>query len=353
MEQLDLDFLKSLIKAPSPSGYEQPAARIVRERLSTSADSVSTDVVGNVYGILKGKSKGPSVLIAGHMDEIGMQVHYISDEGFVSFSAIGGIDASILPGSRVKIITKSGPVTGIIGKMPPHLTRGEDPKVPTIDKLCIDTGFGGEKAKELIAIGDPITFDSELEEFGDGFAVSRAFDDKLGVYIAVRTLEEVKKAGGANVDLIAVATVQEEIGLRGGATIAYSQHPDIGISAEVSHASDYPDMDAKRYGTAICGKGPLICRGANINPEVFSRMVAAAEKAGAPYQIEAAPGATGTDANAFQIARGGKAAGLISIPLRYMHSPVETIKLEDLENAVKILAQFVLDLNESTDLTPM
>ncbi|MDR0347485.1 MAG: M20/M25/M40 family metallo-hydrolase [Coriobacteriales bacterium] len=357
MNKNDLEFLRELTEAPSPSGYEVPAADLLRARVSKSADHVETNVLGSVHATLRGHGAGPSVMIAGHIDEIGLMVKYIDDEGFISFDAIGGVDAAILPGTRVNVYGTGGGKTtllrGVMGRKPIHLIDADERKnVTKIDKLFIDIGLSGEEAKKCIRIGDPITYGVGFETYGDGFAVARAFDDKLGVWIAVRVLEEVKKAGGAAGDLIAAGTVQEEIGLRGGVTSAYGVDPVIGISAEVGHATDYPGIERSKFGEAKCGKGPLIARGPNINPVLFERLVAAAEKVEAPYQIGPEARATGTDANAIQLSRGGKVAGLISIPLRYMHTPTEVLKLEDLDAAVKILTRFVLDLDEKVDFVP-
>jgi endoglucanase len=331
----------------------------MRARVKAVADKVETNVLGSVHATLLGKKSGsaPSVMIAGHIDEVGMMVTYISDEGFLSFEPVGGVDAAILPGMRVDVYatgkSKTQKLRGVMGRKPIHLIEPDERKnVTSIDKLFIDVGLTGKEAKELIRIGDVITYGVGFEEYGDGFAVSRAFDDKLGVWIAVRVLEEVRKAGGCPGDLIAAGTVQEEIGLRGGTTSAYGVNPYIGIAAEVGHATDYPDIDKRKHGEAICGKGPLIARGPNINPVLFERLVAAAKKAKVPYQIGPESRATGTDANAIQLSRGGKVAGLISIPLRYMHTPTEVLKLEDLDYAVKLLNRFVLDLNAKVDFTP-
>lgn len=354
MHKKDLEFLTSLVEAPSPSGFEQPAAKVFRERAKEVADSVDTNVMGSVHAVLKGKKKaGVSVMLAGHIDEIGLMVKYITPEGFIAFAAIGGVDAAILPGMRVRLHTSKGELLGIMGRKPIHLIEDDERKnVTKLEKLFIDLGFSAEEVKQRVRIGDPITFDVGLETFGDDMAVSRAFDDKMGAWIAVRVLEEVKAAGGAPGDVIAAATVQEEIGLRGGTTSAYSVNPMVGIAVEVGHATDYPDIDKRKHGEACCGGGPIIARGPNINPKLFNLLVAAAEKAGVPYQIGAEPRGTGTDANAIQLSRGGKVAGLVSIPLRYMHTPTEVLSLKDLDSAVKMLTQFVLDLDPATDFTP-
>lgn len=353
MHKKDLAFLKELVEAPSPSGFEQPAARVLRDRLKGVADTVETNVMGSVHATLKGNKKGVSVMLAGHIDEVGMMVNYISDDGFVSFAAIGGVDAAILPGMRVRVHAKDGELLGIMGRKPIHLIEDEERKnVTKIDKLFIDLGLSGKEVKKRVRIGDPITFDVGFETFGDDLAVSRAFDDKMGAWIAARVLEEVKAAGGAAGDLISAGTVQEEIGLRGGTTSAYGVDPVVGIAVEVGHATDYPDIDKRKHGEADCGKGPIIARGPNINPVLFELLVKAAEKAKVPYQIGAEPRGTGTDANAIQLSRGGKAAALISIPLRYMHTPTEVLSLKDLDAAVKLLARFVLDLKPGCDFTP-
>ena len=357
MNKKDLEFLKTLTETASPSGYEAPAAELLRQRLASSADSLGIDVLGNVHGLLKGKKGGPSVMVAGHLDEIGMMVKYIDDDGYISFDAIGGIDAAILPGMRVDVYGTGGKspkkLRGVMGRKPIHLIDADERKTVTkIDKLFIDVGLGGKQAKEQIRIGDAMTFGVGFESFGEGFAVARAFDNKMGVWVAARVLEEVKAAGGAPGDMLAVGTVQEEIGLRGAKTSAYGLDPDIAIAVDVGHATDYPGISKTQYGEAKCGAGPLIARGPNINPVLFERLVAAAEASKQPYQIDAQARATGTDANPFQLSRAGKVAGLLSVPLRYMHTPTEVLKLDDLDAAVKILTRFILDLDDKVDFTP-
>lgn len=354
MRDEDLAFLKELCESPSPSGCEQAAADVLRRRLTGKADEISTNVMGSVHATLKGTGKGPSVMLAGHIDEVGMMVTYITDDGYLFFDSVGGVDAAVLPGMRVDVHTASGTLRGVMGRKPIHLIgKDERKEVTPIEKLFIDVALDGKAAKEKIRIGDEITYGVGLETFGDGFAVSRAFDDKMGAWISARVLEEVKAQGGAAGDLIVAGTVQEEIGMRGGETSAYEVDPDIGIAVEVGHATDYPDIDKRQYGEAICGKGPIIGRGPNINPVLFDRLVKAADDAGVTYQIGPENRGTGTDANKIQLSRGGKVAGLISIPLRYMHTPTEVLKLSDLDDTVKMLARFVRDLGEDTDFTPM
>jgi endoglucanase len=353
MKQSDIRFLAELVEAPSPSGFEQPAAKVFRDRLAKVATSVETNVMGSVHALVAGKKQGVSVMLAGHIDEIGMMVNYITPEGYVAFSAIGGVDAAILPGMRVNVHTSGGTLLGVMGRKPIHIIEDDERKnVTKIEKLFIDLGLPAEKVKKQVRVGDPITFAVGFEEFGDGLAVSRAFDDKMGAFIAARVAEEIAAAGGAPGDFIAAATVQEEVGLRGGITSAWSVDPQVGIAIEVCHATDYPDIDKRAHGEFACGAGPVIARGPNINPVVFDLLVKAAEKAKVPYQIGAEPRGTGTDANAIQLSRGGKAAALVSIALRYMHTPTEVLSIKDLESAIKLLTRFVLDLKPGTDFTP-
>lgn len=353
MREASFTFLKTLIEAPSPSGYEQPAAKVFREYVTPMADTVSTDVMGSVHAVLKGTADGPSVMLAGHIDEIGFMVTYITDDGFCAFAPIGGHDPQILPGARVIVHTTEGPLLGVLGRLAVHLLDDEERKqVVKMHKMFIDLGMPGDVVKKRVRIGDPVTYAVGMETFGEGMAVSRAFDDKMGAWAAAEVIRLVKKAGGAKGDLIAAATVQEEIGLRGGTTSAYSVDPVIGIALEVTHATDYPDVDKRKHGEVKCGCGPVIARGANINPMVFKLLCEAAEAEKIPYQVEGAPRGTGTDANAIQLSRGGKAAALVSVALRYMHTPTEVLSLEDLENTAKLLAAFVLRLEPGTDFTP-
>ena len=352
-----LDFLEVLLSAPSPTGAEVPVARLVRERLADVADEITTDVMGSVHARLTGTNSGaaaiPTCMLCAHMDEIGLMVTYISEEGFLSVAAVGGVDAAILPGMRMDVHTQSGTLRGVVCRKPIHLIEKEErEKITPLDKLVIDLGISGKRAHELVRVGDLITFGVGFEEFGDGMAVSRAFDDKCGVWVAVRVLEELANTGRSKGDFIAAATVQEEIGTRGAQTSSYGINPDVALAFDVTHATDYPGIEQAKYGKIVCGGGPVIARGPNINPEVFNRLVAAAQESNINYQIEAEPSVTGTDARSIQVARAGIPCGLVSVPLRYMHTPTEVIALSDLEDAVKLIAQFVLDLDENACFVP-
>ncbi len=353
IKESDLAFLKSLAETPSPTGSEVLVAELVRKRLAHTADEISTDVMGSVHAVLRGTGKAPSVMLAGHMDEIGLMVTYISDDGFLSVAAVGGVDPAILPGLRVDVHARDISLRGVVGRKPIHLIKSDERKTVTpLDQLVIDLGMPGEQVRELVRVGDVITFGVGFERFGADMAISRAFDDTCGVWVAVRVLEELARLGRGSGDFIAAATVQEEIGTRGAMTSAYGVYPDVGLVFDVTHATDYPGIEQTKYGKLVCGAGPVIARGPNINPCVFERLVAAAKAEGISYQLEAEPSVTGTDARAIQVARDGIPTGLISIPLRYMHTPTETIALSDLEAAVRLIVRFVLDLDEKTSFTP-
>jgi endoglucanase len=346
-------FLREMLEAPSPSGYEQPAAAVYREYVSDFADDVQTDVMGSVVARLAGTGEGPSVMLSGHIDEIGFMVTYITDEGFIAFKPIGGVDVQLLPGIRVHVHAKDGVLLGVMGRMPIHLLDDDDKKkTPKMHKLFIDVGLGADDVKQKVRVGDPVTFAVGYEEFGDGLAVSRGFDDKMGAWVVAETMRLVGEQGGAPGDLFSAATVQEEVGLRGAVTSTYAIDPDVAVAVDVSHATDYPDVDKRRHGDFRLDEGPVVFRGPNVNPVVFERLVEAAAAADVPYQIEGMPRPGGTDAAVMQVTREGKPAGLVSVPLRYMHTPTEVLSLGDLDHAAELLAAFVMRLEPGCDFTP-
>ncbi|WP_165060870.1 M42 family metallopeptidase [Adlercreutzia sp. ZJ154] len=353
MKKKQIKFLKKLVETPSPTGSEEHVAEIVRERMAYTADWINTDTMGSVHLTLDGRDNGPSLMLSAHMDEVGLMVTYISDEGFLSVASIGGVDAAILPGMRVDVHTSSGKVRGVVGRKPIHLIEADDRKqVTPLDKLVIDVGLSAKEVKQRIRIGDAITYGVGFERYGNGLAVSRGFDDKVGVFIACRVMENLLQLGRSSGDFTAAITVQEEIGTRGAITSAHSINPDIALAFDVTHATDYPGIDKSKYGDIRLGKGPVIARGPNINPCVFERLVAAAKEKNIPYQIEAEPSVTGTDARAIQISQDGIPTGLISIPLRYMHTPTEVISLKDVQNAIKLITTFTMNLDRDSSFIP-
>jgi endoglucanase len=355
MNQHDFDFLKELVEAPSPSGFEQPAQRRLRSEMEGVADELRTDLMGNVIARVRGKRKDAAkVMLAGHCDEIGFIVQFIDDNGFIYFQPIGGIDPHIVPGQRVKIHTATGPVLGVVGKKPIHLMEPKDREtVVKFRNQFIDIGAADKEGTEaLVAIGDPITFAVTLERLQGDRLTSRAFDDKMGAFVVAQVLKEIHRRGGADADLYGVFTVQEELGLRGAKSSAYGIAPDVGIAIDVTFASDCPEIDKKELGELKIGQGPILSRGANINPRVFQLLTATAREKGIPFQVEAAARATGTDANVIQVNRDGVAAGLVSVPLRYMHTPVEVLCEADLDNTVKLLAEMICRIGTREDFIP-
>jgi putative aminopeptidase FrvX len=346
------DFLKDLVETPSPSGYEHDVQKLVRERIKPWCDEVRTDVMGNVFGIRNPGGK-PRIMLAGHCDQIGFIVNHITDDGFLHLDPIGGVDPVVATSQRVSIMSRNGLVPGAIGRKAIHLMDEEDKKkVPKIHDLYIDIGATSkEDALKLVAIGDAGIFLQPYLELANGRAISMAFDNKMGTWIVTETLRLLH---GRAFDgcVIGVSTVQEEIGLRGATASAFSSEADVGIALDVAHGTDTPGIEKKRAGDFQIGKGPMISRGANINPHVFTVMVAAAEEEKIPYQIASAARGTGTDANVMQLSRGGMATGLLSVPLRYMHTPNELLSLEDLENTARLLAAFCARLTKDRDFTP-
>jgi len=356
MRKESLIFLKKLLDAPSPSGYEQPAQRVFREYVAPFCDEVTTDVMGNVLARIAGKGKNLSrVMIVGHTDEIGLQVKYLDDKGFVYFAAVGGVDAHLTPGKRVMIHTSGGPLPGVIGKKPIHLMDTKDREtVVKLESQYIDIGARDKKeAEKLVRVGDAVTFESAFTRLAGDRVSSRGFDDKAGCFVVAEVLRLIKSSGkNLHVDLYGVSSVQEEIGLRGGTTSCYSIKPDVGICVEVDFATDQPDVEKKHNGEVALGKGPILARGANINPALFELLSSTAASSKIAVQFTATPRATGTDANVMQISRGGVATALVKIPLRYMHTPVETVSLADLENAARLVAAVLERISSREEFIP-
>ncbi len=352
MESASLEFLKSVLETPSPSGYEQPVQRIVREFAARFADEVTTDVHGNVIAV-RNPGAPLRVMFAGHCDQIGFLIRYIDSDGFLYVQAIGGWDPQIVVGQRMTVWTEKGPVFGVIARKPIHLLTDEERKqVVKLKDIWLDIGAKDQTdAGAKVRIGDPVTLELGFREMLNSRASSPSMDDKTGLWIAMEALRRTQ-GRPLNCALYAVSTVQEEIGLRGAKTSSFRVDPHVGIAVDVCHATDCPTVDKKTEGDIALGKGPVIYRGPNMNPRVVDRLMEAAAKAGIPTQLGAQGGATGTDANVMQVSKAGVAAGLIGVPNRYMHSPVEMVSLEDLDHAAELLAQFALTLSGGEEFTP-
>jgi endoglucanase len=350
MNATALTFLRDLLSKPTPSGYEQPGQRVVTAYMKKYADSVRTDVHGNVHGVLNPDAPF-RVMLAGHCDEIGLMVMHIDDKGFIYFQMVGGINVRLLQGERIVIHTAKGPVPGVIGVKAIHLMdqKEREAGASKIEDLWIDIGAKNRKeAEKLVQLGDVATVNSGWMELRNGLVACRAFDDRIGAFVIADVLR-VLKGKKLNVAVHAVSTVQEEIGLRGAKTAAHAVDPQVGIAVDVGHATDTPKADAKRTGEAKLGEGPILHRGANFNPKLGAVVEKTARSAQIKTQMQPSPRGTGTDANAIQLNQAGVAATLVSVPTRYMHSPVEVIALKDAENAVKLVAAIIQKLKGTED----
>lgn len=352
MDSQAQDFLKRILETPSPSGYEGPLQEVVRQYAAGFADEVTTDVHGNVMAVRNPKAPR-RLMLAGHCDQIGLIVQYIDSDGFLYIQSIGGWDVQMLIGQRMIVWAESGPICGVIGRKPIHLLTDEERKqVPKMKDLWLDIGATSkEEAQKLVRIGDAVTLELVYRDLRNGRAASPAMDDKCGLWVVMETLRRInpEKLGWA---VYAVSTVQEEVGLRGARTSAFGIDPQVGVAVDVTHATDAPTIEKKEVGDVALGKGPVIERGPNMNPKVVRRLMDVAEQNGIAYQLEASGKATGTDANSIQVNRAGVATGLVSIPNRYMHSPVEMISLSDIDQAADLLARFAESLGADEDFTP-
>ncbi len=340
-------FLSDLLAARSPSGYESEARDVIKKYVEKNADDFQTDALGSCHASLEG-SGGPTLMLAGHLDELGLIIKHVNSKGYLYFDAIGGHDRSMISGRRVDILTRNGVIRGVTGKRAIHLMTPEDRKrVPELHQMWIDIGAKSkEEALERVTIGDAAVYDHGLESLHGSLVVSRAFDDKSGAYAVNEALLRLKKGKKPNAKVVAVSTSQEEIGTRGAIPSAHLVNPDVALVVDVSHATDHPDADHRKYGSFELGGGPILTRGPNIHPAVFERLLKCAQKNKIQVQIEADPRPTGTDARAIQVSRDGVPTGLVGIPLRYMHTPSEVIDLNDLESVVKLLVAFARSLRK-------
>jgi endoglucanase len=345
--------LLDLLAARGPSGYETAPAKVWREAASAFAE-VDTDVVGTPRALVAARHGDQlahrRLLVMGHIDEIGLIVTHIDDDGYLWFRAVGGWDAQILVGQRLAIDTRDGPVTGVVGKKPIHLLREDDrKKVADIRELHIDIAArDGDEARGRVQIGDVAVIDSQPIELPNGRLTSRALDNRLGSFVALEAARLVAEAGGSSWELAAVAAAQEETSFGGSRTSAFALEPDAAVVVDVTHATDAPGIDVKEAGRHELGSGAVITRGSSLNQGLFELLRQTAEDEGIPFTLEASGRATGTDADAVHISRGGVPTGLVSIPIRYMHSPVELVQLEDVDACARLIAAAALRLKADT-----
>lgn len=339
------EFLKKSSMAYGLSGYEfMDVGKVCEDAMKDLVDEIRSDALGNLIGFKRGDGEGPrpKVMLAGHMDEVGLMVTKIEEGGFLRFARIG-VDHRILPGHEV-VVHGQKPLTGVIGLKPPHLVSPQDTmKAQKPEEMFIDLGLSQEDVRSFVKIGDPVTYKRQVRDLQGDFLAGKSMDDRAGVAVILVCMDELRKYRVLS-DVYPVATTQEEVGLRGAFVSSYGIAPDVGIAIDVCHG-ETPGVP--EYQTSAVGKGPALAMGGNIHPKVFSAIKKAAEDLGIAIQEEASPGATGTDAWAIQMARDGVATGLVSIPLRYMHTSVETLSLGDVEKAGRILAGFIASLDMS------
>ena len=351
MREQSLQFLEKLVNTPSPSGHEYRGQRVWLDYVKEFADETFTDSYGNAVAVMN-KGGSPRIMLAAHADEIGMTVNYINDQGFIYVRKIGGVDPAITKAQRVTVHTKKGPVKGVVGNVAPHLTKQEgERKAPKMEDLFIDIGVSKKAdAEKLVRIGDPITLVDQFELLRNDLAIARAFDNRIGTFAVAETLRllrESKKKPAA--EILAVSNIMEEVGLLGARQIAYTLKPDVALVVDVTHATDYPTVNQQQHGDIKVGNGPAITHGGCNHPEVVARIEEVAAREKIKLQHEAMSATSGTDTDVIFWTRGGIPSGLISLPNRYMHSPVEVVSLKDLEQIPKLMAAFATSLKKGEE----
>jgi putative aminopeptidase FrvX len=354
MNESRIEFLRHLIASPSPSGFEQPIQEVIRSEILQYSDMVRTDVHGNVIASLNPEGS-PRVMLTAHCDELGFLIRYIDERGFLYFAPIGGFDPSTLQGERVQVHTSTGSFLGVIGSKAVHLMDSEErSQAPKLKNMWIDIGVSNrEEAQQLVPLGSVATRAAQLEILHGDLVVSRALDNKSGIFSiveAMRRLHEQRDRLKASVYF--VSSVQEETGLRGVRTSTYEIDPQIALTVDVTFASDHPETSKQLLGDVKLNGGPGLTIGGFTNPRVYQLLVATATEAGITYQYDIQAGYTGTDNDNVQISRGGVATGLLNIPCRYMHTGSEIVSLKDIDDTAELMARFVLALDTETTLIP-
>ena len=349
MRDASYEFLKNLLSTPGPSGYEGAAAEIWRVEAGKFAE-VRGDRMGNSFATLNGGGM-PRIMLAGHIDEIGLMITHVEEGGLLRFQGVGGWDPQVLVGQRVLVQTDNGEVPGVIGKKAIHVMEADErKKVSEIKSLWIDIGAkDGEEAKEKVRVGDVTVVDQDVLELPNGRVASRSLDNRMGAFVVLEALRLLSEEEDFAAKVVAVASVQEEIGLYGARGAAFGLDPDAAIAVDVTHATDTPGIPKNEHGDHSLGSGPVITRAANLSPVVTDGLIETAESEGIAYTLEADSRSTSTDADAIQFTRAGVATGLVSAPNRYMHSPNEIVALEDLTNCARLIAAYVKGLKKDTD----
>ncbi|MGN6371582.1 MAG: M42 family metallopeptidase [Solirubrobacteraceae bacterium] len=347
------DTLRALLAARGPSGYETAPTAAWCDAARAFGAEVNIDLLGTPSARVAPRSEGQArrLVVMGHIDEIGLIVTHIDDQGYLWFREVGGWDAQILVGQRVAIATREGDIRGVIGKKPIHLLREEErKKVAEVRDLHIDIGAkDAEQARSMVRIGDVAVIDADPLELPNGRIASRALDNRLGSFVALEAARLVAEQGGAgDWEVVAVAAAQEETTFGGSRTSAFSLEPHAAIVVDVTHASDAPGIDVKEAGKHELGSGAVVSRGSTLNPRLVELLYDTAEREQIPFTVEAIGRNTGTDADAVHLSRGGVPTALVSIPLRYMHSPVELVQLDDVHACARLIAAAALRLSADT-----
>jgi endoglucanase len=347
------DLLTGLLTSAGPPGHEAAPAALWRQAAEEFGADVSVDAVGNSVARVGGRSDHPLLAVVGHVDEIALLVSHVSDKGFLHVVGSGGWDPQVLVGQRVEVFTGSGPIPGVVGRKPIHLLEQEErKKAVELKRLHIDIGArDGDEAAELVAPGDPVVIAAEPVELPNGRVASRAMDNRLGVYVALEVARRVHEAGGGGGPVAGVAAVQEEIGALGARAMAFGLQPDLAVVVDVTHATDAPGVEPGEVGKHGLGDGPAIMRGAIVSRKLNDLLDAAAREEGIECATDVAGAATHTDADSIHLSRAGVATAIVSIPLRYMHSPVELVQLDDVENVIRLITAMALRLEPDQKLT--
>lgn len=347
MREESLQFLQTLLNTPSPTSHETRGQRIWLDYAGQFADETFTDAYGNVVATLN-KGGSPRIMLAAHADEIAMAVNYINPEGFIYVRRMGGVDPAITRAQRVTVHTADGPINGVVGNVPPHLTKGEEnkKKTPEMHDLFLDIGATSKSdAEKWVRVGDPITLNNQFELLRNNLATGRALDNRVGTFAVAETLRQIKDSGSPlQAEICAVSNTMEEIGALGARQIAYQLHPDGAVVVDVTHATDYPTVSKEQHGEISLGKGPTVTHGRGNHPELVRRLEQIAKENELPLQHEAPSTTSATDNDVVFWTRGGIPSALVSLPNRYMHSPVEIIHLDDLEKIPQMLSGFALSI---------
>lgn len=345
-------FLQTLLETPSPSGHEWVIQRTWLDFVKGFADDVQTDIMGNGIGILNPDAPF-KVVLAGHCDEIGFIITDIDDKGYLSFSKVGGISPKIAPGMRINVLGTHGSITGVVGARAEHHGGLEDSI--KFEQLYIDCGATSkEEMEEHVKVGDFAVYHRDPSFLLNNRIAARGLDNRTGAFIVAEVLRRLsKKRPSSNVGIYAVSTVSEEIGLHGAYAAGAGIQPDMALVCDVTFATDHPGVDPKKHGNCKLDKGPVLAKGSPINPVINAKLEASAEALKIPLQYELTPSSTGTDGDRIRFTGKGVPIGLVSLPIRYMHSPVETASLVDLEQEIKLICHMLQGLQGDEDLRPI